>query len=213
MLRNALVIVTCAAVCAQASANYVSKTSRGAQTTRFDYGEECIQPKHFPGGVYREKDLEKEAELCAFDFYIKTSTDTRKSVALCPKVESTNPAVELFLFAPDESKEQFELRECPKRDDDRGGKKLAKYKQSLTCSYTPSIIGYYHMSRILGDIGDVPISVVRTMDKERHREFVTKAGEIVAKLYPNKDPIIESSWRMTWPALHNNPGGEKGQRV
>lgn len=213
MLRPAVVVVTLAAVCLQANANYVSKASRGSQTVRFDFGEECVLPKHFPGASYREKDFEKESELCTFDFYIKTSTETRKSVALCPKVESTNPAVELFLFAPDQSKDAFEQIECPKRDNDRGGKKLAKYKQSLTCSYTPSILGYYHLSRILGDVGDVPISVVRTMDKERHREFVTKAGEIVAKIYPNKDPIIESSWRMTWPALHGNPGGEKGQRV
>ena len=41
------------------------------------------------------------------------------------------------------SKEQFETERCKLDKSKRGGKKLAKFKQSITCSYTPSILGYY----------------------------------------------------------------------
>ncbi|MEQ1879288.1 MAG: hypothetical protein ABL958_21815, partial [Bdellovibrionia bacterium] len=212
MLKSALFTAAISVALSYAASSradyYTSKASRGDRTVRFQYGEECVVPKHFPGGVYKPKDSDKESELCTFDFYIPKSETGLQSVGMCPKVESTNPAVELFLFAGNREKDEFEKIECSKRDDDREGKKLAKYKQSITCSYTPSILAYYHLSRILGNIADVPISVVRTMDRGRHQEFVAKAGDIAAKLFPSSDPIIEQAWRRYWPGLHADPAGK-----
>src|SRR5262249_49505360 len=49
-----------------------------------------------------------------------------------------------------------------------GAKMVAKYKLSTSCSYTPSILGYYHVSRMLGGIADVPPAVLRTFDLQNH---------------------------------------------
>jgi hypothetical protein len=204
--------LTCMLVCLLAATRghadyYEPRASRGATVIKHELGEECIVPRHFSGGTYKDKDVQRESELCSFDFYIKAPAGTRKSVGICPKVSSTNPAVELYLFEAESNKETFENRECSKPDDDRNGKKQAKFKQSITCSYTPSILGYYHLSRILGNIGNVPTAVVRTMDKEQHLNFVRRAGEILSKLYPREEPIIEQAWKKTWPSLHADPEG------
>jgi len=186
---------------------YQTGFSRGQQLVHHGFGEECIVPKHFVGATYKPKDSIKEADLCQLDFYEKISSADVQVVGLCPKVESTNPAVELYSLPLGRSKDEFEKTECPKADDRRSGKKLGKFKQSVTCSYTPSILGYYQLSRILGGILDVPVSVIRTMDKDRHLDFVKNAASIVSKLFPVSDPIIEQAWNKTWPALHADPEG------
>lgn len=90
------------------------------------------------GIKYSKKDLKREAKLCGLDFY--------KS-PVKPKVKNTSPALEIF--------------------DEETGKKLAKYKLSTSCSYTPSILGYYHISRLL-KVGQVPVAVLRNLDRKFH---------------------------------------------
>ena len=50
------------------------------------------------------------------------------------------------------------------------GKVIAKYKQSIPThfTYSPSILGYYHLSRFL-DAGHVEPAIVRTMDVASHK--------------------------------------------
>ena len=47
---------------------------------------------------------------------------------------------------------------------------IAKYKQSIPThfTYSPSILGYYHLSRFL-DAGHVEPAIVRTMDVAAHK--------------------------------------------
>ena len=55
------------------------------------------------------------------------------------------------------------------------GKTEAKYKLSTSCSYTPSLLAYYHLSRVLGNIVNVPVAVVRTLDLDRHKAVAQHA--------------------------------------
>ena len=51
--------------------------------------EACVRITPIPGGRYDEEDLEDEVALCSLDLY-------SESIALCPKIWSTSPAVVLY---------------------------------------------------------------------------------------------------------------------
>ena len=68
-------------------------------------------------------------------------------------------------------------------------KKIGKYKLSTSCSYTPSILGYYHVSRMLGGIADVPPAVLRTFD----RQDQIALGRI-ALSETNPSSLIHQTW-------------------
>lgn len=213
MLKNAMIFALCLSFASSAIAEqYITGMLRGRQIDRFKFGEQCVHPIHFKGGVYTPADESVEDELCRYDFYLNlpptpkdaTPTLALKQVGVCPKIESTNPGLDIFLFGANREKDDFEKIECSKKDDFREGDKTAKFKQSLTCSYTPSILSYYHLSRMLGNIGNVPPAVIRTMDAREHLKYVEMAGQIVSKIYPNENPIIKQAWLQTWPNLHKD---------
>ena len=56
------------------------------------------------------------------------------------------------------------------KSDSGQGKLIAKYKQSIPThfTYSPFILGYYHLSRFL-DAGHVEPAIVRTMDVASHK--------------------------------------------
>jgi hypothetical protein len=110
--------------------------------------EVCVLPKHFDVGRYFDKDNEVEAELC--------NIDVHKNAAVCPKLNSTNPGLDIYSPPQGGTPGQVEAAHCKIA----GVHKIAKYKLSSSCSYTPSILGYYHVSRMLGGIGDVPPAVL-----------------------------------------------------
>ncbi|HEY6043747.1 MAG TPA: hypothetical protein VIU43_02515 [Nitrosospira sp.] len=114
--------------------------------------EICVVPKLFDGAGYSAKDARVMEQLCAID--------VRKNAAVCPKLNSTNPGLDIFAIPPGTTAQKFQDTGCksPK------GEKIAKYKLSTSCSYTPSILGYYHVSRILGHVANVPPAVLRTYD-------------------------------------------------
>lgn len=157
---------------------------RGEQTVPIPVAgrkaEICVIPKHFANGQYSDKDQQAEGNLCSFD----TSTNT----AVCPKTNSTNPGLDFHAAPTGSTLKAVEDANCKTA----GAKKVAKYKLSTSCSYTPSILGYYHMSRILGDIGDVPPSVLRTYDLQEHIAL----GRIALRETPGTALIHQ-----TWAAL------------
>ncbi len=158
--------------------------------------EVCVIPKHYPGAKYKKKDLKKEVELCNASFYDLTSEEEsqgRNSVALCAKLNSTNPGINVYELGPNQSKSDVESKDCKNAD------KLAKYKNSTSCSYTPSIIGYYHLSRILGGVGRVPVSVLRTMDIETHKQLGNKVKKEIEDQKKTNDLIYQ-----TWSGLMSN---------
>jgi len=134
--------------------------------------ELATRPSTFPGhpGIYSHKDNEKEKELAAIDFYDgKTKDDL--DIVLIPKTYSTSPGlnVHAIKLPAGESRLSYASAHTGKNDSGQG-KMIAKYKQSIPThfTYSPSILGYYHLSRFL-DAGHVEPAIVRTMDVESHK--------------------------------------------
>jgi hypothetical protein len=142
--------------------------------------EVCVIPKHFADGQYSDDDQKAEANLCSLD----TSTNT----AVCPKTNSTNPGLDFHSIPAGSTLKAVEDAHCEAAD----AKKVAKYKLSTSCSYTPSILGYYHLSRILGAVADVPPAVLRTYDLQEHIGL----GRIALSQTPQAALIHQ-----TWAAL------------
>mgnify|MGYP003350941830 CR=1 FL=1 len=119
--------------------------------------EICVIPKKWSGAAFRNDDIADENEMCALDMY--------RNAGLCPKYSSTNPAILLIEPNAKYSKQQIDASSC--QIDALDFEVEGKFKQSITCSYTPSILAYYQVSRILGNINRVPVSVIRSMDRDR----------------------------------------------
>jgi hypothetical protein len=134
--------------------------------------EFATRPSTFPGHpeIYSQKDIEKEKELAAIDFYNgKTKDDL--DIVLIPKTYSTSPGlnVHAIKLPTGESRLSYASAHTGKSDSGQG-KMIAKYKQSIPThfTYSPSILGYYHLSRFL-DAGHVEPAIVRTMDVGSHK--------------------------------------------
>lgn len=193
------------AVAQSAFADYLQSDSRGREQIQYkspysSYGETCVLPQQHPLAKYSKKDLENEQELCKINFYGNSESDF--TTAVCPKMKSTNPGLEVYKLKANQNKKQFESSDC--YSSSPNAKKIAKFKQSITCSYAPSIVGYYHLSRIL-DAGNVPVSVVRTMSQQGHAEYV-KLGASIARKKMNPASVIYKAWVSAWPAAHSALG-------
>jgi hypothetical protein len=158
MKTTSLILTVLALISQKAIANSVY------QTIYHQNNEVCEIPLNASGGPFSGKQSEKLKELCDMDFY---SNET----ANCFKDKSTNPGVEIFEVPENSSKSYMEKGSV----NCKGQKKLAKFKQSITCSYTPSILGYYHFSQFFDGFALVPTSVYRTMDRGEHKLIVDKA--------------------------------------
>jgi hypothetical protein len=159
--------------------------------------EVCVIPAKYPGAKYKNKDLKKEIQLCNIHFYDTNSDEQSagfKAAALCPKLNSTNPAINIFAVDAnaEQTKADLESRKCEDAD------KVGKYKNSTSCSYTPAIVGYYHLSRILGGIGRVPVSVLRSMDIETHKELAKKGTDRTPE-----GLLIHQTWEGILGVLNN----------
>jgi hypothetical protein len=139
--------------------------------------EICIVPKHLSDANFSDKDLKAERELC--------DIDEHSNAAVCPKINSTNPGLDFFSVPQGSSPIQVSAAHCKAEN----SKKIAKYKLSTSCSYTPSILGYYHVSRMLGGIADVPPAVLRTFD----RQDQIALGRI-ALSETNPSSLIHQTW-------------------
>src|SRR6185312_10481683 len=102
-------------------------------------------------------DAEREAQLCSYEI--------SQNVAVCGKTNSTNPGLIFYELAQGQQARDVERANC------KDAKALAKYKLSTSCSYAPSLLAYYHVSRYLGNILQVPPSVVRTVDLTTHKDL------------------------------------------
>ena len=177
----------------------MTEVERGRQTVNHSspggLQERCVLPKPMPGADYSKKDIRKEEELCKLNFY---QADT----AICPKLFSTSPGIEIYQELPNNmSKQNYEAAYC-KQPKHRPGDKVAKFKQTITCLYTPSIMSYYHISRYL-QTKLVPPGLIRTMDAKEHHKVVEAGTEYVRKLYSNPSTIIRWAWESGWPSEYS----------
>jgi hypothetical protein len=181
--------------------------SRGAEI--------CVIPKHFSDATYSDKDLKAEGQLC--------NIDEHSNAAVCPKTNSTNPGLDFFSVPQGSSPGQVEAAHCKTGS----VKKIAKYKLSTSCSYTPSILGYYHVSRILGGIADVPPAVLRTFDRQNqialghialsetspssliHQTWAGLMAQLTAgQTASRRDSLLTDDFTQSYGALSVNPAGE-----
>jgi hypothetical protein len=151
-------------------------------------GEVCIIPRTVPGLGSGTADP-TQTSLCAIDFYDDTS------IGICAKANSTNPGVDVYKLNGNPAKATFESTGCKQPERLRPAKEIAKFKQSITCSDSASILAYYELSQALGGIGDVPPTVIRTMSDDVHKR-ITQAGLGTA---------IHGSWAM-YQKAEANPG-------
>ncbi|MGZ3748444.1 MAG: hypothetical protein ACXWRE_13730 [Pseudobdellovibrionaceae bacterium] len=160
--------------------------------------EVCVIPKKYPNAIYSDRDITTEQQLC--------SLGGLEPVALCPKLVSTNPAVEFYSLPPGMTKEQAEAQGCKLKN----SKKLAKYKGSISCSYTPSLLSYYQVSRILGNIGQVPPVVIRTLDLQTHKKIAVKANVLLVN---SKANLLKKNWSGLLTNLNAGAGSSKKETL
>lgn len=74
--------------------------------------EMCVVPDRFPieDADYSKRDAKMEKRLCSYDFHVESSTEEATAVALCPKLFSTYPAVELIELPDGSKKSDYEKR-------------------------------------------------------------------------------------------------------
>lgn len=195
LLSSVQVFATFTPTAPRGEQNITHTSPRGIQ-------EVCVIPSKYPEADYKKKDLKREQELCNYSFYDSNLANGEESTAICAKLNSTNPAINIFKTEDKAgkklSKSAIEASGC------KDVSKIGKYKNSTSCSYTPSIVGYYHLSRILGRIGRVPVSVLRTMDIETHKKIASqgKSGTKVGDL-------INTTWAGLSGNLNAGIGGAK----
>ena len=201
MISNLLVLL---APLAMATLN--TNAERGEKVVHFEQPgrttEICVVPRKLPGAVYSKKDLENEQLLC--------SLNSSVTAAVCPKENSSNPGVDFFSIPQGYTAAQVEAAHCeipnPANEKDSLTEKLAKYKSSTSCSYTPSLLAYYHVARALGNIDQTPVSTARTMDRNRHIALGRQALEDLQK---DPNDLIFQTWTALVEILQAGPSSPK----
>lgn len=182
-MKKTVVALLLAPMLAQATLT-PNMPGRGAELIKLDKGELCYIPNRLEGADYSKKDLERERDLCGLNI--------GTTAAVCGKTASTNPALEFFQVPEGMTAAQVEAMNCERKETatQKDFKKLAKYKLSTSCSYTPSLLAYYHVSRFLGNINQVPPVVMRTVDANTHKSIGDKTYASIS----NKQELIAQTW-------------------
>jgi hypothetical protein len=156
--------------------------------------ELAIRPAAFPGypEIYSKKDIEKERELAEIDFY-NGKTKEGFDIVLIPKTYSTSPGINIHsVKLPAGTSHLGYAATHTGKAHSSGDNVIAKYKQSIPThfTYSPSILGYYHLSRFL-DTRHVEPAIVRTMDVAAHKPLADLG----------KSKAIGSNNRKQWTEL------------
>lgn len=131
-----------------------------------------------------------------------------KEILACPKYNSTNPGTNLVEVPANMTYSKAAKSICvPKEkalaalkaendeleDKEYEGKYdlYAKFKSTISCSATASALGYYHVSRLLGGAGRVPVVVARTLARSTHHEIATRA----VNHFGGSSQLIAKTWR------------------
>lgn len=167
--------------------------------------EACVILNQMPGAIYFPEDERLERLYCSVDFY-----DT--SVALCPKIWSTSPGIEVFNISVGpyaNDPKGFKRHDCAK------GLKAAReakgypinFKHTMNArntsgTFSTASLLYYHFSRYFSSLIHVPAAVYRTVDKDVHLDQVTRPG---LELTANRKPLRmnHAAWQVMETALKN----------
>jgi hypothetical protein len=141
--------------------------------------EACVALDRMPGGVYSEADTRQEDVLCSVDFYARAH-------AVCPKLFSTSPGTLVYDISAGpyaNNPAGFERDVCPKgRPVEREAMgepisfKMSVNSAKTSATFSNSSLIYYHFSRYFDASIHVPVSVLRSMDRNEHLQRVTSPG-------------------------------------
>lgn len=177
------------------------------QTFRTSSGsaEKCVHGLRIPGGTYSESDAELEREYCSIDFYAT-------ALALCPKMWSTSPATIVYDITGGRFRNNqagFENQACPKsgsaiRD---AVSELAMFKMSMnekdtSGTFSAASLLYCHLSRYFATEVQVPVSVLRTIDKNTHDRRVIEPG-LRYTVGKSSLHMIHAGWKHYAEAVNN----------
>jgi hypothetical protein len=157
-------------------------------------------PSTLAGGTakyapFHDDERASTKHICGADFYDKReSAPGALAAVVCPKLNSSNPGVMLHELPAGMSRAKYIAQECPKTKN-RAGKLIAKFKQSVSCSYTPSILSYPRFARNLGSEIELPFTAYRSMDRLEHLEIATAAKDLAARV-AGYDALIAQTWRV-----------------
>jgi hypothetical protein len=193
MKLSAAIFVSLGLVSNSAFAQLDLRVKRGEDTQNFSIPnretESCIIASRLDDAKYTKKDAETEKALCELNRV--------SNAAVCPKLNSTNPGLDFFSVPEGMTPAQVVAQNCEvKVNGKSAAKKLAKYKLSTSCSYTPSILSYYHLSRYLGNVLNIPQAVIRTFDLQDHRAYGDSALKTLKAEKKSADLIYQ-----TWSGL------------
>ena len=213
-----------------ACADFDVNTSRGQETINHTSPngtvELAIRSAAFPGHpeIYSQKDIDKEKELAGIDFY-NGKTKDGLDIVLIPKTYSTSPGINIHAVKLPAGTSHLTYAQSHTGKSHSGDDKvIAKYKQTIPThfTYSPSILGYYHLSRFL-DTGHVEPAVVRTMDVAAHKPLAD-LGKAKATGSNNRNQWTElrslddshsnpalytKDGKQLYGALQSNPTGEE----
>jgi hypothetical protein len=170
---------------------------------------------------YTKKDRKKLDELAGLDFYAASG---EASIGVVPKLHNSSAGIEIYELPEGMSKATFESTQGPFRagktgkfKNPRDGKKIAKFKFTLMAE---SGMAYFHVSRLLGHLVDVPPTAYRTMTvqelakvgnqaKQTGNPSCTEAwADVRAMLAANKSRLVLPGGQLAYGALSQNPRGE-----
>lgn len=202
--------------------------------------EHCYVPAHYQadGLSYNDSvsgknsDREIEVKLCSYSMYSGASRYTTvqkggavelplphaikgEEVLACPKFNSTNPGTNLVAVPKGMSYESAAKAYCVPKSRIASQYRadydvVAKFKSTISCSATPSILGYYHLSRMLGGAGRVPVAVLRTFARESHRAVAQSA---LGYFSSGSKELIAINWRNFLSASDNAANGRTNSKL
>lgn len=194
--------------------------------------EVCIVPAYYETQDLKYRDLdsdrEDEMKLCRLTIYEGMASKVKiervgalnidplpaKEIVACPKFNSTNPGTNFVEIPKGMTYAQAKQAFCVPKDKVDGEYKEdydldAKFKSTISCSSTASALGYYHLSRLLGGAGRVPVSVLRTMSRETHHQVAKEATDFFGS---SKD-LIAINWRNFLSASNNAAAGKPNPKL
>lgn len=194
--------------------------------------EICVVPSYYETQDLKYADLdsdrEDEMKLCRLTIYEGMASKAKiervgslnidplpaKEILACPKFNSTNPGTNFVEIPKGMSYSKAKSELCVPKDKVDGEYKEdydldAKFKSTISCSSTASALGYYHLSRLLGGAGRVPVAVMRTMARESHHEIAKEATDFFGS---SKD-LIAINWRTFLAASNNAASGKPNPKL
>lgn len=140
--------------------------------------ESCVIQR-LPGVNYKKSDEENEQQYCSIDLY-------NGRYAICAKTWSTSPGSIIFdvsqtglsMSQAEDSCRNLNWDKHKNTQPIQGADKIAKFKNTMnddgtSGTYSQSSLVYYHVSRYLETLIDVPTAVYRTIDKDQHLNRVS----------------------------------------